>query len=89
MMRLVHFDDSETFGDPIPFPGRAASETPARSAWVASGGLREDISVDPPVDSIRMVEDALDRMQRGLDDLSDALEPIPFVNNDDDGPWAA
>jgi len=84
MMRLVRFDESETFADPIPFPGRATAGDAARRPTE-----HDPVEVEPPVDSIRMVEDALDRVQRGLDDLTDALSPIPFVRQDDDGPWAA
>ncbi|MEL7471986.1 MAG: hypothetical protein AAGK04_01610 [Planctomycetota bacterium] len=75
MMRLVH-DEFEAADRPIPFPGRQASP-PLFGERIG------------PTDSIRMVEDALGRVQAGIDEMGDLLTPIPFQSADDDGPRAA
>lgn len=78
-MRLVNYDEPEMPPAAIPFPGPYdlfQRRTPGRD--------------DNALDSVRMAEEALDRLQRGVDELAEALSPIPFrVCADDDGPRAA
>lgn len=74
----LHIDEAEGRADVIPFPGREAGRLTRRS----------------PIDSIRMAERALERVERSMDELHDLIEPIRidpdlFRWEGNDGPSAA
>lgn len=78
MLRLTGHDERvEEWLRPIPFPRHRATQTDRSET----------------LDSTRLVEEALDRVQHDLDDLNRLMSgPLPFPfceNDDDDGPSAA
>lgn len=83
----LHRDEPETEA-PQPFPF-ASSDQSWRSAGDESLG-------DEPMDSIKQVEEALGRVERSFESLSEQVdeicEPIKmsdWLHGEDDGPFAA
>lgn len=80
-LRLHIDDDADNAPEPIPFPRDRAA--PGR----LDEARRASANADRPTGR---VEDALEDIQRNLDELGELLDSLPFPRvEDDDGPCAA
>ena len=84
----LHRDEPEQPDPPAPIPFRSPDRT-----WRQAGGEQQGA---PEMDSITRVEQALSRVEGKFDELKEQAdelcEPIQisrWVDDDDDGPWAA
>ena len=88
MPHLKYCSDEPEQSPPAPLPFVCEERS-----WRTAGS---EMDGEPPMDSIKQAEAALERMQAGLDEINELtdeyFEPIPMSrwrNDDDDGPWAA
>ncbi|MEZ6242722.1 MAG: hypothetical protein R3B57_06725 [Phycisphaerales bacterium] len=80
-LRLHIDDDADNPPAPIPFPRDRVA--PGRQDDTRRARPDEDRPAD-------RVEDALEDVQRNLDELGELLDSLPFPQfKDDDGPYAA
>ncbi len=78
-LRLNIDDDDKDVPAPIPFPSDRSAPGRVEDTRRSAGDDRSD-----------RVEDALEDIQRNLDELGELLDSLPFPTfKDDDGPHAA
>ncbi len=86
-LRLNIDDEPDDAPAPIPFPRDRAAPGRREDGRHARPNAGQDASRDP---SSERVEDALEDIQRNLDELGELLDSLPFPTfKDDDGPHAA